>query len=786
MKTLLIITILVTSLFLSALEVNHDLPASLMSGDVPEIKLDVREGFETTDSVTLYYKETGNMNFSEILMEKGTETDPVFSISLEEVANYKTGLAYYFSILSTDGTTITLPADQPDINPYRVAIMLPAAEKEDSFVRLSPDPDYAEKGNSFIIAISYYAIEDEIDLSTIRFYLNNKDVTDETEISKNLLIYNVENTSYENVKYDMEAKLKTGEEVRSDAWFTKTSVKSYEMPMNMKGKATANFNTGSDSRADEAVSNGNFRLDLQGRQNWFRFKTKLYISSLEDKYKQPVNRYNLGLFVPHFDLIFGDYSPNLSTYTVSGRNVRGVYSKLNFTGFRVFASFGQSKRSIDGTDDYTAGTFQRNNLGIRVESGNPKRFTFGVTVAKNKDVISSLDEKYYFAEIDTSTTFQDTSGVYHPEQLVKPEDNLVIATDIRMAYKNQRFVFGAELAGSLHNTNIINGSMTHDEIKDYTDVNIPVDPVDFEGIMVVNEHMIPFLPSFSNLAYKTYFRAFFAGNLLNISYSGIGSAFNSLSTNVSRTDTGIFSLSDNLNFLDNQASVGLNLNYVYDNLYQTKETTTTSMTYNAMAAYRSNVYPVFFSFSFNNNLTENPGTQDSLAFAANTNNFNVSTGYTVETIPAAPTKFSVGFGNFVSKDIENSSYENTNSNIVFSADSKFDDLPLRTTISFTTNMYDNSSVNDITYKEYNYNSLFVKGQMKFAADKVKTYLSMRFSGFSGDKQINENYYNLGGSYNITKNTFVSSDIGVKSIEYTIPNDEDYSLFNFRFKVSKKF
>ena len=89
MKTLLIITILVTSLFLSALEVNHDLPASLMSGDVPEIKLDVREGFETTDSVTLYYKETGNMNFSEILMEKGTETDPVFSISLEDCEKLK-------------------------------------------------------------------------------------------------------------------------------------------------------------------------------------------------------------------------------------------------------------------------------------------------------------------------------------------------------------------------------------------------------------------------------------------------------------------------------------------------------------------------------------------------------------------------------------------------------------------------------------------------------------------------------------------------------------------------
>jgi hypothetical protein len=780
MRTIFIITLLAMSLFLSALELSHDIPANIMTGETPFLKLDVPEGFEITQSATLYYKETGSLNFNEIQMDKGSETDPSFTITLEDTETFKGGLGYYFSVLNADGSTSTLPADLPVLNPYRVVIMLPPTYKGDSFVRLSPDPDYTEVGNNFTIAISYYAIEDEIDLDSIKFYLNNKDVTGEAQISKNLLVFDVKEINIENVKYQLKATLKDGKDVESDSWSTKTAVKSYEMPMNMKGKATANFYANSDSRADEANTNGNFRLDLKGRQDWFRFKTKLYLSSLEDSDKQPVNRYNLGMFVPHFDLVFGDYSPNLSIFSMRGKNVRGVYSKLDFSGFRVLTSYGQSKRSIDGVADYSAGTFQRNSLGVRVESGNKKKFTFGLTFAKSKDDVKSLNEEFYLDIND--------------EVVSKPEDNIVLATDFRMAYNDQRVVVGAEIAGSMHNSNIVDGAMSSEEMEDEYGQSIPINPEDYEAIFVINSNMEPFIPSFSSLAYKGYFRAFFAGNLLNISYSGIGSAFHSLSTNVSRTDSGILSVTDNLNFLNNQVSLGLNFNYVFDNLYQTKETTTTSINYNVMTAYRSRTQPIFVSLNFGSNSTENPGIEDSLSFSSATTNFNISTGYTVETIPAAPTKFSVGFGSFSSGDPDENDIGLGNNNVKFSAVSKFDDIPLKTTLAFTTTMTNNDilaydAVNDVfapVNSEYNYKSLFAQGEMRFVADKVKTFVNMRLSGFSGDKELTENSFNIGGSYNITKNTYVQSDIGTKSVTYTIPESDAYSVLNFGFKVSQKF
>jgi hypothetical protein len=233
--------------------------------------------------------------------------------------------------------------------------------------------------------------------------------------------------------------------------------------------------------------------------------------------------------------------------------------------------------------------------------------------------------------------------------------------------------------------------------------------------------------------------------------------------------------------MENQASLNFGINLVSDNVYKTDVTTTNSTNYFAQAVYQPLAYPVYVNMGINNSITENDSEENKMK--NNSNSFNIGTGYTVETIPVAPTKFSINFNNTNNKDAENQTFEIGKNNITLSAKSKFDELPLNTTLSFSTSM----NSDDVADSKYTYNSIYLKGEMMFKQDKIRSYLDMRFSSFGGDiDSQSSQLFNLGGSYNIKQDTYVSSDLGFKIYSNSVNTDADYSNFNFRMKITQKF
>ncbi|MCK4313027.1 MAG: hypothetical protein KAW88_09870 [Candidatus Cloacimonetes bacterium] len=798
---ILLIIILLSSTLFSEIMLYHDPPISIEPGKGVELNLEIRDGFNEIFNVKLFYRETGTLPFSELDMEKGSETNPVFSVVVEDAVNYRASLNYYFLVIPHSGKNLTLPEIQPEVNPYRVVIEQPV-EKSEGFVRLSPDLEFSDISQDYLVAISMFALEDEIDHSSIRFFYDLEDVTYSTQIYSNMLIYEVKKAKQGKHYYYVSANLTDGSKVESEHWFTDVKIKAFELPLNISGKAT--FNSHLDNTAWEAYEESesdkwaNFLLNFKGGHNWLKFKSKLYLSSLETKWAQPVNRYNLGLMVPHFDLIAGDHAPNYGTFQLNSKNIFGFHTNLHFQNFRLLFTSGNSKRVVNGKEcddddqDYTAGTFKRRTNSLRIEVGNIRSFTLAFGVTKNKDDIKSLNEKYYrkIAGVDSTLT-------------ITPKDNIIVGTDFNLSLFKQRFVWGAEAAMSYYNSNIIDGAMSLEEIEEKLDqeIDFPIDPAEFSDLFIVNEFIEPFTPGWSNLAYKTFIRTFFCKNFLNISYTTIGSSLNSLSSNYLQKDARIISINDNINFLNNSLSLSLALNLISDNLYDEKDVTTKTTNYFAQVICRPGEQ-MYFKLGFNNNNSADdfePAEDDTTttSYEINSTNISFGTGYYAENFNLAPTRFSLSFNNSLTKDEANETFDYKKNNIVLSAKSKFEDLPLTTTLSYSLNLNDNETRTyndslsqwDPTIQENsNYNAIYLKGELCLLDEKLKPYLDFRYTTFGGDieSQVSQ-MFNLGTSYNITPDTYISTDLGLKLYQNKdTEGKDDYSKFNWKLKISQKF
>ncbi len=793
-KYLIIVGVLFCTTLFSNIMLYHNPPVSIKPGEKVVLTLEVRDGFNEIFNAKLFYRETGTLSFTELDLEKGTETDPVFFAVVEDVSNYQVGLNYYFLIIPYEGNNVTLPEFQHKTNPFKVVIEQPKVTTE-SFVRLSPDLAFSDISKDYIIAISMFSIENDIDHSSVKFYYDLEDVTDAAKIFSNMIVYEVEKAEPGRHFYYVSANLTDGRKVESERWMTDVKIKTIDLPMNIQGKAAFNSYLSSfhkDSEDEpENDKRANFLLNFQGKKDWLRFKSKLYLSSLETSSAQAINRFNLALQVPHFDLVAGDHASDYGSFMLNSKNVWGIHTNLHFENFRLFITYGDSKRNIDGkaysdtTDtgvNYTAGTFKRKTMVFRTEVGNAKSFVWGLGITKNKDDIGSLQKKYYTDSADSSMT-------------VTPKDNIIFGSDFKLALFNQRFICGAEAAMSFHNNDITEGTLSLAEIEENLghEVDLPVDPESISDFIIVNEYMEPFMPGFSNSAFKTFIRSFFYNNLLNISYTAIGSSFNSLSSSYLQKDARIININDNINLMNNKLSLNLSFNIISDNLYDEKNVTTKTTTYFAQVLFRP-TDQIFYKIGFNNNTSKDNmeiAEDDTLetTYDINSMNLTLGFGYHAQNLSFAPTRFSLNFCNSANTDEANKSFDYKKNNIILSAKSKFEEIPLKTTLSYSLNLNDDKTIthNDTLDQKSSYNSLYMKGEFLLLEEKLKPYLDFRYTAFGGDIDSQASQmFNLGTSYHIDKDTFLSTVFGLKLYQNKDYEESNYSSFNWKFRITRKF
>ena len=794
------LTSIITSIMLQADELpqlNHIPPESIEKAKSFYVELNVFSGLDQIKEVYLFYKKA-NLGYIQIEMLNGSEMNPYYKAEIPgDFIDQR--IEYYFRIHLINGEEFTLPKNDAMNNPYQVELK-PVIIKStvSAFKKLSPTDEFNFTTRDFLVAISYFAIEDEIEGKTIKLFFDGMDVSGYATITSNLLVYKPDRIipgihTIEIIIYNND-----GSVYDSQKWIVevKSEKITQKLPISVNGDfyAVSRFRSTSAQDSsyyyDEQNDWKNFgRLNLYGSKDWFRYNGRIYLSSDESKTRQPVNRYAFEMHIPHFSMHLGDHTQTFNNTTINGKNVRGISGVFDYGIIKLHSFYGQIKRNIKGRDeiiygvDTTSvpydtvpvdttiieGSYKRNCFGLRLQLGNERKLAFGLAFLKVKDDVSS--EKF----------------------ATNPKDNIIFSIDSKLALFRQKLVFGAEISTSILNNDISTGAISEQDL-DTLDVELPFTPSSVEDIFVINEHMVPLIPSLNSIAGEIYTRAFFYNNLLNIRYSYVGGSYNSLANPYLQKDIAGINISNTYRLLNNQLSLTAGYNSYQDNLNDNKFGTTNSKGFYCSMNYFPLVKDVYLpcvNINYQQS-TRKKSVADTSYSEYSIDQFNntigFSTSYEMPTTRYAKTRFSISISNSNSVDNEKKSFDSNSQNYLFSINSNFNDIPL--TSKFSIGYMKTEDKPDTTEKTSNdYLSFSFREEYSFIPDKLNTYFDYHLLNYGGDEKQTKNCFTLGGNHKFNlfrTETYISGELAYLLYKNSTLAERNYNQTEFRLKISQKF
>jgi len=416
-------------------------------------------------------------------------------------------------------------------------------------------------GAGTVIALSIYDADADIDISSMELMLDNVDVTRKANTSVFLVTYAfTDTTSTGRHVFSFSVKDREGNLSEIESYFNVA-----QEPKKVR-KFSYNGTVGVGGEYDrEAEQNAIGRVELDmfgGLTETVDYTLSVEATNEQASDKQPVSSARLDLFSPWGGLVLGDTTPNFTDYSIDGQEVFGVHAlpQIGFIGMEFV--YGRTLKNVNDP-----ATFKQNVIGGKLKLGNERKFQWGLALLKVRDDKDSLSVDIAAAP-DSPT----------------PKDNLVVGTDVKLSLLKGRIYFTGEANESLLNEDITSGA----GLAEDSDVDLPIDPKNFEWLFIINEHIVPILPGFTSLAAKTGIKIGpFYDNTFNAEYSYVGPSYYSLGNTSVINDRAGFRIWDSLWLLNRKLFLNAAyLNYK-NNLQDTYESTTTNTGYSASAY----VYP---------------------------------------------------------------------------------------------------------------------------------------------------------------------------------------------------
>ncbi len=513
-------------------------------------------------------------------------------------------IEYYIQVALAGGTTETYPLRNPEASPLKATIR-PVDPKSLEVRVLSPEQGETVSAEDLVIAVSLFYASDAVNRRATKIFLNGVDVTSQAIFSDDVLLYSPAN---------FPRPLNLGVQfLRIQLFDTKGSVyHTVESNFNLS-TATAlaaeetrfrlGVNGTVEARNEDVGASKNTFLRGQLRANGtFRsltFGSSIFLTNEEKESRQPQNR-----LLAYGDLEFlkiqvGDAFPKYPSYIMSGKRVRGVTANLFLKFFNLDVSFGQASRAIDGSllrdttyadasnatarpentvlksgltySLFTPGTYSRSIVAVRPSFGSGENFQLGFTYMKSKD---------------------DKGSIRYG---ISPQENMVVGSDILVAFDNQRFRLDGQASLSLTNKNISKGSFTdadYDLIAGKNDPTLTADErkdreqqaddikklADIGGkFITINEYLFPLNPvgtGLPGLAYEGTLTLNYFNNFIRAQYYKRGAAYLSFGNEFLQADIKGLALSDRIRMFQNRALLGVSYEQREDNTGETKPATT--------------------------------------------------------------------------------------------------------------------------------------------------------------------------------------------------------------------
>lgn len=775
----------------------HVPPLTYTFGNDVTVRLEIQEGLESIREVRLMYRVQGASNYMGVKMDAEAPGSIWYSAVIPANQIEDNDMEYYFEFDRINQEMQKMPEENFQVKPYT---LIPGSMKgkiDPGFVLLSTEEDFPQD-EGYLLAVSYYAIAENIDVSSIKVWVGGENVTRKATITENSLVYRDNKPELGLRKAVVTAITKGGDEIQSQTFVTNVTGTGRGRPFEYWGNFNFasnvydyNYKDTSVANAIEADNDYAAWLDAYGKYGIVDLKTYLYISSLEDEEQQAVNRYSFGVQIPHLQFVAGDYSPALSQLTMYNRNVRGLYGKVgtSFLGLELSAGEMVRKTTLeDSLDAPIGGTFKQEALGGRLRLGMENGFMLGINVSRNRDLISSLDPDYFIRYQMDNGTIVDTTFI------VEPRDNAVVSVDARLNIPEQNVTLGVEVAGSLLTRNTYGGALTSDEIAQYVEDADIIDPEAIADLFVINKSMEPLLPSLANLAWNAYFRTFFWNNYLNASYSVTGPAFNALSTFTQQKDTQTISITDQFS-LGRLLMLSGGYNISTDNYSGTASENNQYDSWFVQSVLRLPRMPYLKAAYFNTDARNEddpdvPGISAFVPYERNSHNLSVGLGYLIDQIRVLPSQLDVTFrtGKDDSKTNEALDYENFSNSLNISLSNRLLLVPLRTQFVFSI-ANQNRDPQDVAIGELKDNNftLFAKANYSLFRDKLIPYFQYRLVNLTGDQQDQSfNYYTLGLEAFPIRNLSICTDVSKKYYTNKVNNLQNSDTLTWKFLLTQRF
>ncbi len=636
--------------------IRHQAPVAMQQGQLSALEFTV-PGLTQADvqQAQLFYRYNGEFTYrqKEVDFRNGA-----FTVLFEVEDKNATTLEYYLEISLLSGEDIYYPGTLPSENPVEVEIVnnFEGHQKKKlkgmDYTILAPEAGKGVTKDDVLIAIALFYDIATIPPGSFKMYIDKEDVTGLADTSAYYFSYIPKNLSAGQHRVALEYE--TADETYTVASWDFVVVAPGQASFQGFGPSrTPQVNVELTARNQVIAGDINNaytgRTRVSGSYGQLRYSLTGYLTSQESMRLQPQNRYQVNLELGKWwNFEAGHVYPSMSPFTISGRRVHGINTSVHLLKENLNMQFiyGDLERSI--TNQYDSllvrnitnnadsvvdrrymltyqnggrGTFKRKITGGRIAFGNEERFQLGLHALKIQDDTTSIFNPRDYLDLsgahlnlnsDLNSTERD-SLLAKPDLLevnggsVKPRENVVVGTDLKMGFLNNSLRFESEAVVSALNYNIYGGPLNSERADDlgFDIDNNTADLLErLSWLIIINENMNvlplniseddngdlkadPFFPTSilagnSQLSYRN------SRNNFRLQYRWIGPNFNSLANSTIRRDIAGFTLSDRFNLLKNRVYITLGFESLKDNVTGIRDATTHTATYRTNASW----YPV--------------------------------------------------------------------------------------------------------------------------------------------------------------------------------------------------
>jgi hypothetical protein len=723
------------------------------------------------DKIEFAYRTFGESEYKRLEMTIANNKASI-TIAAEKVA--APYLEYYLLLYIKDAAEPeTFPIENPIDHPIKLVIN-PAEIPTYDIVWISPESDQSSTPEDFLIAFSIPGTDTTIDITATKIYLNDNDITNYAVRSEDMFVVQPENIIPPPTEgtHRLRVDIFSSDGKRLNFISKELSVKQigqYGFDVTeLKYRGSVQIETRNENIGETKNTYNTGSMNASTNYGNYKAFGNMYITSEEKSNRQPQNRYFIGGESPWFKIGFGDSYPIFPNLIMSGKRIRGLTSNLSLGFFNIDFAYGETVRKIqsnvtfidstqfglDSSKTYFQpdsnswailnqnGIFKRTITVIRPSFGSGESYQLGFSFLNSKDDKNSI------------------------QYGLMPQENLVLGSDLLLAFDKRRIELTGQAAFSVTNKDITKGNISNEDIdslfKDDSEQVHKIRDI-FSKIITVNENIVPLdLKDLSTLSYEGALSLNYFDNSFKFSYLRRGTSFESFGQSYLRTDVSGFNITDRFRLLNNRLYFSLGFEQLSDNLSNLKQASTKFSTLSTTVSYFPQQNLPNFSLGYVYASANNKLHRDSSeATDDNTNRFFIQTGYNFDFLERQNVVLSINTSN--RDDKTRRDWDTKNFSLSLGLNTYYS-FPLQTLFSLS---YNNSSTRGA---EWSYTNLAFTGYYKMLDNRLMLNAGIR-STFGDFKR---GVFDLGAQYTIIQNLNVRGQVNLFTYE-SAKNESVWSL-----------